>query len=244
MSVMSSLRSRSAIILFAKAPRPGQVKTRLTTLLAPEEAAGLYAAFVVDLGALYAELPVDVRMYVPHPDRLSPGLLPPGATLHRQRGDGLGARMRAAFDETFACGYARVVITGSDHPTLPVRLVMRSFEHLSAPRTVSIGPAEDGGFYLLGMNRLHAGLFEGMTYSHARVFGQTCARAAARGLAVEMLPAWYDIDTPPALRRLVRDLRETKMDLPHTRAAVGRLVERYPSLRHLVAAPPVEETLL
>lgn len=198
---------RAALVVFAKLPEPGTVKTRLTTLLTPTEAAQLYEAFLHDSLDAYAQLDADVRLYLAPSDCPVPEeFTPDGVSMHTQRGDGLGARMLNAFVETFVAGYERVFIIGTDHPTLPLVFVERGFEELLTPLSIVLGPSDDGGYYLLGMNEVYPQLFEGMAYSHPDVFAQTLERAESTGAAVSVLPSWYDVDTPDALRRLVADL--------------------------------------
>lgn len=224
---MSPARRPDALLVFAKRPEPGRVKTRLTELLTPEEAAGLYEAFLRDALRQYAALGADVRLYLAG-GALPEGLAPPGVSHHVQQGDGLGPRMLRAFVETFAAGYARAVIIGTDHPTLPSAFIEQAFAALAPPRAVCLGPSDDGGYYLLGMNDFFPELFEEMRYSHAGVFRETLARAAATDAALTILPPWYDVDTPEALGRLVRDLAATPGIAPATRAAVRALARRHP----------------
>lgn len=200
-----------ALLVFAKAPVPGRVKTRLTEVLTPEEAARLYRAFVRAALAQYVGLGAAVRLYVAPPAEAFPrALMPGGVTLHAQAGDGLGARMQAAFAESFAAGYGRCVVIGTDHPTLPSAYVREAFEALEGPApAVSLGPSNDGGYYLLGTNVPLAGLFEGMAYSHGRVFAETKARAERLAERLTVLPPWYDVDTPDDLRRLRNELDAT-----------------------------------
>ena len=221
------MMDRAALLVFAKAPVPGTVKTRLTGLLTEAEAAELYEAFLRDSLDAYRTLSVDVRLYLAgDAEALPPDLVPDGVTLHAQRGDGLGARMAAAFAETFVAGYGRVAIIGTDHPTLPLAFVARAFDELDAPLHVVIGPSDDGGFYLLGMTDLHPGLLDGMTYSHGAVFEQTLARAQRLAAQTAILPPWYDVDTPEALRRLGADLAAAEGGepaAPCTRRVLARL---------------------
>jgi rSAM/selenodomain-associated transferase 1 len=197
----------AALIVFAKAPEPGAVKTRLTGVLTEEEAARLYEAFLHDSLAVYVRLPAAVRLYLtPSSGALPAGLVPECVSVHTQRGDGLGERMLNAFVETFVAGYERVVVIGTDHPTLPLAFVERAFEELAPPLATVIGPSEDGGYYLLGMNEVYPQLFRGMTYSHPRVFEDTLQRIHATPASLSILPTWYDVDTPEALRRLAADL--------------------------------------
>ena len=212
------------LLVFAKVPRPGDVKTRLTPVLSPEAAAHLYDAFLRDALALYSELAVDVRLYLapPFPDGGIEGM-PTQMSVHEQQGDGLGPRMQHAFHEAFRAGYERAVIVGTDHPTLPPAFIQRALNALKTPGTITIGPSEDGGFYLLGMNDFYPHLFERMTYSHDEVFADTRARAEATEAQVLVLPEWYDVDTPSALRRLLDDLDDADVQVPRTRTAVREL---------------------
>lgn len=197
----------NALIVFAKTPEPGAVKTRLTGLLSEAEAARLYDAFLRDSLDAYGRLPAAVRLYLtPASAPLPDGLAPESVSVHVQRGDGLGERMLAAFVETFVAGYERVVVIGTDHPTLPLAFVERAFEELATPLATVLGPSDDGGYYLLGMNEVYPQLFRGMTYSHAEVFADTLRRAHDTPASVSVLPPWYDVDTPDALRRLAADL--------------------------------------
>ncbi len=221
----------AALVVFAKVPVPGAVKTRLTSLLTPAEAADLYAAFLRDSLDAYRALPAAVRLYLDAPaEAVPPDLVGEGVSLHRQQGDGLGARMLKAFVETFVAGFERIVIIGTDHPTLPLAFIGRAFEELTEPLSVVLGPSDDGGYYLLGMNDLHPDLFEGMTYSHGAVFEQTLRRANALAAHVSILPPWYDVDTPDTLRRLVADLDTTEEGAERTREVLTRLRGKYPTL--------------
>lgn len=220
-----------ALIVFAKWPEPGRVKTRLTPALTPKQAARLYEAFLRDGLAQYAGLEADVRLYLAPPLPAGPtALLPPDVSLHPQQGPDLGARMLRAFVETFGAGYERAVLIGTDHPSLPTDFIELAFAALETPLSLCIGPSEDGGYYLLGMNDLFPQLFDGMTYSHEDVFAQTLDRAGATRAHVSVLPEWYDVDTPEALRRLVADLAATTSGARRTRDVLDALTARYPSL--------------
>lgn len=221
---------RAALLVFAKLPVPGTVKTRLTSLLTDAEAADLSEAFLRDGLDAYCTLPVDVRLCVDAPpEAVPPGLAPDGVTLHAQHGDDLGARMLHAFVEAFVAGYERVAVIGADHPTLPTEFVALAFEELVEPLRIVIGPSDDGGYYLLGTNEVVPALFEGMTYSHDAVFEQTLARAQDAA-PVSILPCWYDVDTPETLRRLAAELDGTSSGPERTREVIAALREKYPTL--------------
>jgi rSAM/selenodomain-associated transferase 1 len=214
----------AVLLVFAKVPRPGHVKTRLTPVLTPEEAARLYEAFLADALSLYGTLDVAVHLHLapPLPDD-RPSWLPDGFPVYPQAGEGLGERMHRAFANALADGYDRAAVVGTDHPTLPAAFVRQSFSALAAPRSVCIGPSADGGFYLLGMTDLYPQLFEGMSYSHEHVFSDTLARLGTTDAQLTVLPRWYDVDTPAALSRLVDDLADSAVPAPRTRAVVRDL---------------------
>lgn len=222
----SKIETRNPLIVFAKPPAPGRVKTRLTTALSDEEAARLYAAFLGDAVDGYADLAADVRLYWSRAPDDSDASLPAGSALseHVQQGDGLGARMRRAFRETLDAGAERAVIVGTDHPTLPAAFVERAFAALDEPERICIGPSDDGGYYLLGMNAFYPQLFADMTYSRGDVFEETLERTRRTSADLTVLPSWYDVDTPADLRRLAHDLdADPSIRAPRTRRTVKAL---------------------
>lgn len=215
---------QTALIVFAKCPVPGAVKTRLTPALSPEEAARLYEAFLRDALHQYLDLDVTVRLYLAPSGASVPAYLEElPIRIYEQDGPDLGARMLQAFRETQAAGIERAVIIGTDHPTLPTSFIRQAFDALDAPEAISIGPSEDGGYYLLGMNAVYPQLFTDMAYSHARVFGDTLDRVQATDARLTVLPPWYDVDTPDALRQLIADLGENSASAPRTRKAIAAM---------------------
>ena len=219
----------SALIVFAKPPVPGSVKTRLASMLSEEEAARLYGAFVRDTLLQYATLGVHVRLYWAGDTAMLPSWLDVGsASVHSQKGRGLGARIRTAFAESFDAGYKRLVIAGTDSPTLPIDYVRDAFTALKMSRSVVLGPCEDGGFYLLGMRSMHEILFRGMRYSQPDVFMQTFARAVSIAARITVLPSWYDVDTPDTLKRLFLDVAKERQRVLHTADVLENLSSRYP----------------
>lgn len=211
----------AALIVFAKVPRPGEVKTRLTPILTPAEAAQLYEAFLRDALALYADLSVHVRLYLapPLPDDFPTEEVD---VVLEQEGEGLGERMKNAFRDTLD-DYERASIVGTDHPTLPLSFIRQSFSVLQTERSVCIGPSQDGGFYLLGMNAFYPQLFDGMSYSHDGVFTDTLARVGTTDARLTVLPRWYDVDTPAALEQMIADVGEGNVKVPHTRRMIEKL---------------------
>ena len=223
---------KSALIVFAKIPQPNKVKTRLTTLISPEWAARLYEAFLMDAIEAYCSLDHDVRLYFSSPvDTIPDRFRWDSMTLHEQKGAGLGERMATAFVETFIAGYERAVIIGTDHPTLPRSFIDQAFVQLADLYSIVLGPSDDGGFYLLGMNEFYSVLFKDMTYSHELVFEQTTLRAKQTNAALHVMPHWYDVDTPDTLVRLIQDIdSDGTAALARTRDAIADLIVEYPSL--------------
>jgi glycosyltransferase A (GT-A) superfamily protein (DUF2064 family) len=121
-------------------------------------------------------------------------------------------------------GYKRVAIMNGDSPTLPLDYLTKTFELLAGDVEVVLGPAEDGGYYLIGLNQPAPRLLREVKMSTPSVAADTLALAAAGGLRVELLPKWYDVDDAEALTRLVAQLAESPAGIaPHTRAFLATL---------------------
>ena len=229
---MTPMSAKRALVVFARVPEPGRVKTRLTTLLSADEAARLYESFLFDALDGYRTLDAAVRLYLaPSESRVPAGFGGEDAAVFLQKGSDLGSRLLGAFVETFAAGFEQVVAIGTDHPTLPPAFVELAFEQLDAPLSVCIGPTEDGGYYLLGANEFYPGLFPGIPYGTDGVFEQTMARIDETGAGVTVLPRWYDVDTPDDLARLWAELAGAPERAPRTAAYLATLAEGYPALR-------------
>jgi rSAM/selenodomain-associated transferase 1 len=216
-----------ALAVMAKAPRPGKVKTRLSPPLAPDQASALNICFIRDTTeniqqVTEASNSAGVVAYTPVGDESAfEGLLPTGFQLLPQRGDGFGERLLYACEDLFSCGFSAVCLIDSDSPTLPQDALMQAVEWLSrAGDRMVLGGAEDGGYYLIGVKRLHHRLFEQIDWSTERVFEQTLERAREIGLQAELLPTWYDVDDAATLERLQRELTAplgAGYDAKHTR---------------------------
>ena len=242
-----------AIAVMAKAPLPGAVKTRLVPPLRSDEAAALGASFLRDVTENVALAARDATIYgyvayAPSgSERLFDGMLAFGTRLVLANGAGISApRVRGfgrcllhAAEALFAGGHDAVCLLNSDSPTLPTRLIARAASALTAPgERVVLGPADDGGYYIVGMKAPHVHLFEDIAWSTATVAAQTRQRAHALNLPVTELDPWYDVDDGPALCRLFRELQSgwdsgglSPYPAPATAACIERLM-----LRGLLAA--------
>lgn len=210
-------QSRAALLIFAKAPIPGGVKTRLCPPLTPDEAASLHGTFVLDVlerSAVAAKRgrpkgqPAFDRILAcaPSTEHVFFKVLEErhGVELLDQIGDDLGARMAHAVEAAFSRGYQSLVLVGTDVPTLPDSLYTDAFTRLSSHDLV-LGPAEDGGYYLIGMTRPQPDLFRGLAWSTGTVLIQTHQKAESLGLRVTLLPRHRDIDTIDDLKALIAE---------------------------------------
>jgi rSAM/selenodomain-associated transferase 1 len=189
----------------AKAPIPGAVKTRLVPPLTEAQAAELYRALMLDqlehLGGLD-----NVELYLAYaPDEAAPlmkSLAPAAFHCFAQRGEDLGARMSLVFDELWIWGHRNVILIGSDLPPVPFDVFDQAFARLAAGKRVVLGPSQDGGYYLVGLNRPTPEIFTAMTWSHDRVLVETAAKLVALGIEFSLLSPWFDIDTAADIDRL------------------------------------------
>lgn len=212
-----------ALVLFTKPATPGRVKTRLIGRLRAEQAAALHQAFLDDALERLARGDFACRVAWALEPREALPPAPPGWTSERQVGDGLGARLFAAL-EAAAVEHRLVAAVGSDHPELDAALVEQAFGHLENGADVAIGPAADGGYYLIALRReaVVRSLFEGIAWSTATVYDATLARAARAQLSVAELPIGHDVDDAAGLDRLVARLRARALaGVPHTRALLA-----------------------
>lgn len=212
-----------AIAVMAKAPQAGQVKTRLVPPLSQEEAADLYRCLLLDKLLQISQLP-GVDSYVAYtPGEAGPlmrELAPQSFTLIPQSGSDLGDRLHRLSAILLEKGHPGVMIVDSDTPTLPTAYLLEAIERLQSKITdLVLGPAEDGGYYLVGLKRPCRALFDGIQWSSPSVLTETLQRASAQRLRVATLPSWFDVDTADDLHRLRLDLATNGNALaPHTRA--------------------------
>jgi rSAM/selenodomain-associated transferase 1 len=213
--------------LFAKLPAPGEVKTRLTPPLTPDEASRLYSAFLEDMDRLPATVgDCDSTLFlVRNSDTGACERLLPGWRHAWQSAGDLGARLERALREMHSLG-GRAVIVGSDHPDLPADLIHRAFAALTDHDLV-LGPTPDGGYYLIGTAGPQPGLFDGVEWSTSRTAEQTEYRAGERGLSVARLGSWPDVDTWEDVLALSGRLDRGAGRAPATARALAPLLEKY-----------------
>jgi len=228
-----------ALAVMTKAPRAGRVKTRLTPPLSPEEAAELNICFLRDTAVAIERTTKNapargIAVYTPvGAEEAYSGILPDGFDLVPQRGDAFGERLAFATEDLFRLGFGSACLIDSDSPTVPQQAFAEAVDFLShASDGVVIGPSDDGGYYLIGFNKLHGQLFEGIDWSTERVLEQTIQRASEIDLPVHLLPAWYDVDDRETLKRLCQEFFDANGNTgggnpaPATRQFLKSLLQR------------------
>lgn len=198
------MRTDLAVIVFVKYPEPGKVKTRLAKFIGFERAAELYREFAAMTFRICEQLANAARFafFTPPEKRTELCELFPGQWywLEQHASPDLGVRLHHAISRVLALGYDRVLTIGTDSPTLPLAYLEEAAAKLREHDLV-LGPAEDGGYYLIGVKVAPMALFEGVAWSTEEVFAQTLKRAEALQLSVHLLPQWYDIDDAATLEK-------------------------------------------
>jgi rSAM/selenodomain-associated transferase 1 len=209
----------SAVAVMTRAPSaPG--KSRLIRDLGTCDGEGLRRALLQDTFDVASRLDrAKAVLYTPTDCEMEVAALAPfPAARVAQRGDTLGERMHNGACDVARLGFDAVILIGSDLPTLPSAHVSAAVHAVERRDVLVLGPAADGGYYLIGGRGLPSALFNGIPWGTTTVLKRTAEAAAALGLAVELLPPWYDIDLPADLRRAVADAGRSRGTARHTLA--------------------------
>ena len=207
------------LVVMAKAPRPGMVKTRLAQSLPVEAVTELYHCFLDDTMALARSLgTVEVAIMCPASDVDELARLARGAAgVVAQKGEGLAAGLTSVFAHFAASGQQRVVAFNSDSPHLPSSVLGSAFEALTR-HDVVVGPTHDGGYYLVGAKAAHPALFDGDGMGTESALEALLARARGLQLSVGFTDPFYDIDVEADLTRLAAELQLASARAPRTAA--------------------------
>jgi rSAM/selenodomain-associated transferase 1 len=183
---------KEVVLIFQKNAILGKVKTRLAAGVGEEQALNIYIQLLAKTYLVLRDISVSITTYFSEFIPEKPTY--PAGNRMVQVGQDLGERMKNAFAENFELGIEKVVLIGTDCPSLEGKHIIQAFEALDQSDLV-LGPAKDGGYYLIGMKRRADFLFEGITWSSELVLSQTLALAAEQGLQTILLPVLEDIDT-------------------------------------------------
>lgn len=207
------------LVIMAKAPKAGMVKTRLAQCLPARAVAELYRCLLDDTMTLAHSLgDVDVAIMCPAADVHDlASLAGPGARVVPQTGEGLAAGLTSVFAHFAAGGEQRIIAFNSDSPHLPPSVLRKAFEALASCDVV-VGPTHDGGYYLVGAKAAHPGLFEGDGLGTSNALERLLVRVRSMELSVGLADTFYDIDVASDLVRLDAELRLAPPRAPRTAA--------------------------
>lgn len=225
----------TAVILMAKAPLPGTVKTRLCPPLTRRSAASLYTCLLTDVAEEMGNRLRGGRHYLffAPPDGENHFLSAPFRRFERvaQRGKDLGERMDRAIRTALSRGARHAVVIGADCPFLSAARVRSAFRELSGPADLVLGPSEDGGFYLIGASFPVPFLFRGVAWGTGSTLAEVVSRCRRAGLSYALLPTELDVDRPEDLETLRRRaVRRAVPPCPRTRRWIGKLTAVRPAL--------------
>lgn len=203
---------KECLIVFAKEPKKGKVKTRLQEYLTQDLCVNLYKAFLRDTLDLTEKIACEYKILAYDSHGKNPRYLKeiaPRHTFYKQKGECLGERMSNAFRFAKDTGASKMVIIGSDSPALPASSIKRAFGLLGRADVV-LGPSLDGGYYLIGLKSPCPGLFKGIVWSSPTVLKSTINNAQGLKKRVVLLDKRYDIDDVRDLFRLKNDLSKIR----------------------------------
>lgn len=199
---------KRAIIIMAKVPLPGKVKTRLQPFLNSDECAALSKAFLLDaVSKAKAVCDNVILAYTPREEaEILRNILPAEDNFIEQTGNDLGAKMLNAFEFAFGQKTDSVVMIGTDSPTFPFDYIEQAFEFLELNSDAVLGKTEDGGFYLIGLRKIRKEIFENVAWSSPETFEQVFGNIKKLNLLLREVPSWYDVDEQADFEKLREEI--------------------------------------
>ena len=209
---------KKAIIIMAKVPTAGKVKTRLQPFLSGEQCRELATCFLRDVEAKSKKHDCStIVAYSPkHKKSELLNILQHDHILIEQAGEDLGERMYNAFEHAFQVGFDSVVMIGTDSPTFPDEALTDAFRNLETGSDAVMGKTEDGGYYLVGLSSLTEGTFDGVDWGTEKAFEQTQHNLLEKRFKLKLIQPWYDVDFPEDFERLKNEFEENPVLAPHT----------------------------
>lgn len=200
---------KRAIIIMAKVPISGNVKTRLQDVISPEKCAELAAAFLKDtVNKAKSVCKNTIIAFFPPSEKAELAKILPDEKIIEQTGENLGERMFNAFEFAFSQKSDAVVMLGTDSPTFPADFIEQAFEFLELETDAVLGKTDDGGFYLIGLRVLPREIFENVAWSSAETFEQVYRNISNLNLHLREVPSWYDVDETQDFERLKKEFRQ------------------------------------
>lgn len=198
----------NALILFAMIPVPGKTKVRLMPFLSMEECASLYSCFTRDIYRKAKDLDADVYVFFTPRDQggVLRSLLGEEVILLPQYGEDLGQKMKHAIGAVLRLGYSKVVLMGMDIPHIHTETIRNAFDNLEQ-KDIVIHPALDGGYYLIGMKREYASIWDIQRYGTNTVMHDTLQHMKEENLSISVGQMYYDVDRKEDLKQLWSDIR-------------------------------------
>lgn len=203
---------KHCLVIFAKEPEKGKVKTRLKDYLSKIQCLNLYKAFLKDTIDLTKKIQCEIRIIAYDSDNKNPRYLKriaPHFRFYKQKGKNLGERMHNTFKFAKENKTSKTVIIGSDSPNLPAGFIKKTFRGLDKYDVV-LGPSLDGGYYLIGLKRPCFGLFKNIKWSSNKVLDNTIRNCRRLKKKMTLLDIWYDVDEPVSLMHLKKHLQKEK----------------------------------
>jgi rSAM/selenodomain-associated transferase 1 len=201
---------KKILVVMAKKPEKGKVKTRLCPPLSQEQAMNLYQNFLLDKIEQVSKVKnvLPTLAYAPESaEKFFREIVPKNFELMPQNGLDLGERLTNVFEELFSDNFEQIVIIGSDSPTLPTSYIEKSFFLLNKKDIdVVLGPCDDGGYYLIGSKSFISSLFEEISWSTSKAYDETIKRIEISDLRLATSPVWYDVDSIDDLKRLIKEI--------------------------------------
>lgn len=192
--------TKEQLVVFVKNLIPGTVKTRLAEDIGMDLAMEVYKELVANTSEVTDKVTVDKAVYYSEYVELYDFFNDETYQKHIQQGDDLGQRMLNAFFDSIEDGYEKVVLIGSDIPDISKKIIDDAFAKLE-DHDVVVGPAEDGGFYLIGMKNAHKALFEDKTYSHPKVYEELIETIEDVGMSYATTKTLFDLDTKGDMKK-------------------------------------------
>jgi uncharacterized protein len=224
-SSSDSAPPRAQLLVMAKYPSPGSVKTRLASQIGEAAACRLYDAFVRDLADRLEAVELPLTWAFWPPDAPFPSIVP-GKRCVPQAGSDLGERLEHAVAECFRAIPAPVIVIGVDSPHLDLAWLREAADALAGGADGVLGPAEDGGYYLIGLREPSSRIFRDVAWGSSGVLDATLAKARDAGMRVHVLQPTFDVDDAAGLRTLRDVLARGEVQLPRTRAALPDALSR------------------